>query len=70
MTSPETSDIKILRDNKNCQSSQGSDYKSFFPNILSFWINDVTDFPKVMSPPICHFRFSIFVIETLKFKKN
>ena len=38
-------------------------------NILSFWTYDVTNFPKVsriISPPICHFRFSIFVLETLE----
>ena len=40
-------------------------------NILSFWTNNVTNFPKVirlMSLPICCFRFSIFVLETLKFE--
>ena len=43
------------------------------PNVLSFWTNDVTNIPKVtqlMSLPICHFRFSIFVLESLKFKKK
>ena len=25
---------------------------------------------RILSPPFCHFRFSIFVLETLKFKKK
>ena len=42
-------------------------------NILSFWTYDVTNFPKVseiMSPPIYHIRFSIYVLETLKFERQ
>ena len=38
-----------------------------------FWTNNVTNFPKVngiISPLIRHFRFSIFALETLKFKKK
>ena len=38
-------------------------YSHFF---LRFWTNDVTNFPKVtwvISPPICHLRFSMFVLE-------
>ena len=43
----------------------------FLPNI--FWADNVTNFPKVsriISPPIRHFGFSIFALETLKFKKK
>ena len=43
----------------------------FSLNILSFWAYDVTNFPKgsrIMSPPICYFRFLIFVPETFKFE--
>ena len=42
-------------------------------NILSFWTYNVKNFLKVsriMSLPICHFRLSIFVLETLKFKRK
>ena len=45
----------------------------FSLNILSFWIYDVTNFLKVsgiMALLIFHFRFSIFVLKTLKFKKK
>ena len=38
---------------------------------LSLWTNNVTNVPKVMklmSSPTCHFRFSIFFLETLKFE--
>ena len=38
-------------------------------NILSFWTYDVTNFLKVsgiISPPIGHFRFLIFALETLE----
>ena len=38
---------------------------------LSCWTNDVTNFPKVMnlmSSPNCYLRFSIVVLETLKFE--
>ena len=41
------------------------------PNILSFWTNNVTNFPKVMKlmcSLTCHFWFSIFVIENMKFE--
>ena len=63
-----TLDIEITK-----IASQGTDYKSvFFLIFLSFWTNDVTNFPKIsglMSPAICRFRFSIFGLETLKFTK-
>ena len=39
--------------------SMSGRYASYW-NALSFWTNDVTNF--------CHFRFSIFVLETLKFE--
>ena len=63
--------LKILKQTKTV--SQSTDYKSvFFPNILRFETNDVPNYPKVsrlMSPPICHFIFLIFVLETVRFKK-
>ena len=39
--------------------------------LLSFWTNDVTNFPtvmKLMSSLTCYLRFSIFVLETLTFE--
>ena len=51
-----------------------TDYQSVYSQFfLSFGTNDVTDFPKVtriISPPNCHLRFSIVVLETSKFKKK
>ena len=41
------------------------------PNILRVWTNDVTNVLKVtriISPLTSHLRFSIFVLETLKFQ--
>ena len=62
--------LKILGKKLIC--SQYLDWQFLLSlNILSFWTYDVTNFPKIseiMSPPICHFRFLIFVLETLKFE--
>ena len=53
---------------------QGTDYQPVYSHLfLSFWTNDVTNFPKVtqiISPLNCHLRFSIVVLETFKFKKK
>ena len=51
--------------------NQGTDYRSVFYIIsnISFWTDNDTNFPKVtriMSLLIHHFRFSVFVLETLK----
>ena len=60
--------LKILGKKLTC--SQYLDWQFLLsPNILSFWIYDVTNFPKInriISPPIRHFRFSISVIETFE----
>ena len=41
--------------------------------MLGFWMNNVTNFPKVaclMPLPICNFKFPFLVLETLKFKRK
>ena len=52
----------------NCFVQQGTDYHAVYSDFfLSFWTNDVEDFPKVtwiLSPPSCHLRFAIVVLET------
>ena len=45
-------------------------YSHFF---FRFWTNDVTNFPKVtsvISPPTCHLRFLIFVLETFNSRRK
>ena len=62
--------LKILGVYKNCMSRYQLQIQ-FVPSILNFWTNNVTYFPKVtqlMSFPVCHFRFSIFVLATLRFE--
>ena len=53
---------------------QGTDYQLVYSHVfLSFGTNDVINFPKVtqiISPQNCHLRFSIFVLQTFKFKKK
>ena len=53
---------------------QGTDYQPVYSHLFSnFWTNNVTNFPKVtqiISPPNCHLRLSIVVLETFKFKKK
>ena len=64
--------LKILRNNKKCESRYWLQIR-FFSNIASFYTNDVANFLKVnwiKSLPICHFRFSISVVKTVKFKKS
>ena len=64
--------LKIQGVFKNRKSKQ-----IYWPQIsflnLSFWANDVINFPTVtrlIFIPDCHFRFSIFLLETLKFECN
>ena len=54
--------------------NQVTDYKSVYLHFfLNFWTNTVINFPKntkLMSFSIVQCRFSIFVIENLKFKRQ
>ena len=62
---PRTLDI-----NKNWFVFSTLTYNFLSLKILSFWTNDVPKVTQFMSLQICHFRFSIFVLKTLIFKKR
>ena len=61
--------LKILGAYNDCELSYRLQICFVLPNILGFWTNDVTHFPKgtiITTFQICHFRVSIFVLETFK----